>query len=117
MAQVDVALNGRTYVINCADGQEKHVARLGSYIARKVGEVVKSPDQPVDVRILLMASLMIADELAEAESRLEAKAAVPVTAAVAAPVEPAVDPALAARVESLAGRVQAIAAQLEEDYL
>ena len=64
MAQVDVAINGRSYQIACDDGQEAHLSQLGQYVDKRVRELVSAVGQIGDSRLLVMASLLIADELA-----------------------------------------------------
>lgn len=71
MAQVKVKINGRTYEVACDDGQEDHVARLGNYVDTKVVELAAQIGQVGDTRLLVMAALMIADELSEAYGELE----------------------------------------------
>ena len=65
MPEVEVVINGRNYQIACDDGQETHLAQLGEYVDRRVKELVTAVGQVGDSRLLVMASLMIADELAE----------------------------------------------------
>lgn len=71
MPQVDVAINGRTYQIACDDGEEAHLAQLGEYVDRRVQELVSAVGQVGDSRLLVMASLLIADELAETYAELK----------------------------------------------
>ncbi|MAI49396.1 MAG: cell division protein ZapA [Rhodospirillaceae bacterium] len=68
MSEVEVAINGRKYQIACDDGQEAHLNRLGEYVDRRVKELVTAVGQVGDSRLLVMVSLMIADELAESSS-------------------------------------------------
>ena len=96
-------INGRPYSVACEDGEEAHVGRLGRYVERKVGELAASVGQVGDARLLLMASLVIADELSEAET------------APASRLQAADEAALAERVDGLARRIEAIAAELEAD--
>jgi cell division protein ZapA len=136
MGSVQVTINGRNYSVACDDGQEAHVARLGSYLDQKVGQLVKGVGQVGDARLLVMASLMITDELVDTDQALtQLKSAVakggreplPMPAAAApAPVAPPPAPApqqaaheavLAQALETLADRIEAIAAELEQDYL
>ena len=66
MAEVNVDINGRRYQLACDDGQEDHVRRLGSYVDGKVRQMADQVGQVGEPRLLLMASLLIADELQEA---------------------------------------------------
>ncbi|MFT5538945.1 MAG: cell division protein ZapA [Alphaproteobacteria bacterium] len=71
MAQVKVKVNGRDYEVACEDGQEEHVARLGRYVDKKVVELADQVGQVGDTRLLVMAALVITDELSEAYGELE----------------------------------------------
>ena len=71
MAQVTVTINGRKYEITCDDGQEAHLTRLSEYVDRRVDELVASVGQVGDARLLVMTSLLVADELSEVYTELE----------------------------------------------
>ena len=71
MAQVDVTINGRDYQIACDDGQEDHLVQLGEYVDRRVKELATTVGQVGDSRLLVMVSLLIADELAETYAELK----------------------------------------------
>lgn len=70
MGQVAITINGRSYEIACDDGQEDHLARLGLYLDQKVADLVNNVGQVGDARLMVMASLLIADELADAYDEL-----------------------------------------------
>ncbi|HSR55048.1 MAG TPA: cell division protein ZapA [Alphaproteobacteria bacterium] len=71
MGQVSIQVNGRNYDIACDDGEEEHVLRLGRYIDGKLAELVAQMGQVGDSRLLVMAALLIADELSDAYGKLE----------------------------------------------
>jgi cell division protein ZapA len=71
MAQVSVEINRRNYQIACDDGQEAHLKRLGDYIDNRVQELVAAVGQVGDARLLVMVSLLIADELSDAYAELK----------------------------------------------
>ncbi len=71
MGQVSVTVNGRSYSVACDDGQEDHVRELATYIDGHVTELSGSVGQVGDARLLLMASLLVTDELSEMISRVE----------------------------------------------
>jgi cell division protein ZapA len=71
MSKVAVTINGRKYDIACDDGQEAHLARLAQYIDKRVDELVAAVGQVGDARLLVMASLLIADELSEVYTELD----------------------------------------------
>ncbi len=115
MAQITVSINNRVYEIACDDGQEEHLARLGTYIDSKVTELAASIGQVGDARLLVMASLLIADELADVYGEL-AEAREALEGAPTAPAQsetPEMTESLAKNLELLAGRVEDIAARLE----
>ena len=71
MGQVSVPVNGRSYEITCDDGQEIRIRRLAQYVDVKVTEFVGSVGQAGEGRLLLLAALVIADELSDANAALE----------------------------------------------
>jgi cell division protein ZapA len=65
VAQVGVAINGRTYQIACDDGQEEHLKQLAAYVDKRVAELIAAVGQVGDMRLLVMTALILADELSE----------------------------------------------------
>ena len=65
MAQVDVSVNGQSYRIACEDGQEDRLADLATMVDEKVSDLVKQIGQVGSNRLLVMAALIIADELVD----------------------------------------------------
>ena len=84
MGQVSVTLNGRTYRLECGDGEEAHLIELAEYLSSHVETMKFKFGQVGDDRLILMAALMVADELTEARRQLDE---ILVRAAVAAGVE------------------------------
>jgi cell division protein ZapA len=73
MPLVNVLVNGRAYTIACDDGEEDHVRELGNFVDKRVRELTGSVGHVGDTRLLLMAGLVIADELSDALTRLESR--------------------------------------------
>ena len=71
MSKITVMVNGRKYEIACDDGQEAHLTRLAQYVDRRVDELIAAVGQVGDARLLLMASLLVADELSEVYTELD----------------------------------------------
>jgi cell division protein ZapA len=71
MANVSVPVNGRSFTISCDDGQEARIRRLAQYVDAKVAEFVAEVGQVGEARLLLLAALVIADELSDANDALE----------------------------------------------
>lgn len=65
MAQVNITINGRNYQVACDDGQEAHLTRLGDYVDKRLNELVAAVGQVGDSRLLVMVSLLLADELSD----------------------------------------------------
>lgn len=72
MAQVTIQVNGKPYTVGCDDGQEPHLIELAAAIDRHVSDVAQDMGQLGETRLLLMGALLLADELHEARTRLDA---------------------------------------------
>ena len=117
MAQVSVTINGRNYPILCDDGQEEHVSRLAAYIDKRASEIAETVGQVGESRLLVMASLLVADELSEAYDEMErlqveAKKS---EETIRNETRETMEAKIAPVVESLAVRIENIAAGLESD--
>ncbi len=71
MAQVNVTINGRHYDVACDDGQEEHLMKLAAFVDDRVAVLKQSVGSLSESHLMMMASLMIADELDEALIQLE----------------------------------------------
>ncbi len=109
MAQILVTINGRTYPVACHDGEEQRTEELGRYVDAKVRSFVRELGQIGETRLLVLAALVLADELADAQ----AGSGRPVPLNGAAPDEARA----AAGIETLAQRIEAIAARLETAHI
>jgi cell division protein ZapA len=63
MGQVTLTLNGRSYRVGCGDGEEARLNELGDYVRQKVDDLTGEFGQVGEARLLLLAALLIADEL------------------------------------------------------
>src|SRR3954454_2701639 len=70
MGQVVVKVNGREFPLSCVDGQEPRIRRLAQYVDAKVGDFTKTLGQVGEARLILLAALVIADELSDANEAL-----------------------------------------------
>ncbi|HEX3809171.1 MAG TPA: cell division protein ZapA [Rhizomicrobium sp.] len=73
MPLVNIMVNNRAYTVACDEGEEDHLRELGGYVDSKVNQLLESVGQVGDGRLILMAALLIADELHEATSHLETR--------------------------------------------
>ena len=72
MSKVAVTLNGREFTIGCEDGQEAYLRELARTLDVRVQSIAQQVGQIGDLRLLLMASLMLVDEQKDADRRIEA---------------------------------------------
>lgn len=115
MARVSITINANTYDISCADGEEQHILDLAGIVDGRVGELVAAIGQAGEARLLAMAGLLMADELAELKDEVQRlRAEVEVTPA-SAPPQPTVDEGrMADLLETLASRIEGIAQRVEQ---
>src|SRR6202795_3350017 len=71
MGQVVVKVNGRDFALSCTDGQEPRIRRLAQYVDAKIGEFAKNLGQIGEARLILLAALVIADELSDANEAVQ----------------------------------------------
>lgn len=72
MSQVTVTIAGRTYRIACAEGEEAHLEGLAATYDDKIEEMRAAFGEIGDLRLHVMAAITLADEMREAQGRLEA---------------------------------------------
>jgi len=111
MGQVAISINGQNYQITCDDGQEEHLRSLAQIVDSRVAELVSSVGQVGDMRLLVMASLLLADEVSETKDEVETMRT---KVAQAEQAGPAVEARLASGIDAMAARIETIAASLEQ---
>ncbi|MEX0922762.1 MAG: cell division protein ZapA [Rhodovibrionaceae bacterium] len=104
MAQVALTINKRSYDIACDDGQEDHLRSLAGDLDARVQKLRQSMGEIGDLRLLVMAALLLEDELNE----LRAAEGAEVSAG-----DGAAESHAAEALESVAKRIESIAARLE----
>jgi cell division protein ZapA len=72
MADVNVTIAGRNYRMACGPGEEEHISALAGMLDSRITELRQSFGEIGDMRLHVMAALMIADELTEAKRELSA---------------------------------------------
>jgi cell division protein ZapA len=86
-AHVSVTIGGRAFRLACNPGDEPHLEALARDVDARIGDMRKSFGEIGDQRLVVMAALTIADELAETKrtlASLEQRAAVAIEAEGAA---------------------------------
>ncbi len=71
MASVTVKVNGRPYPIICGDGEEEHLKYLAEFVDKKVQDLSDMVANATETQLLLMASLLIADDLSQAYENID----------------------------------------------
>lgn len=112
MARINITLAGRSFPIACDDGQEERVRQIAAYLDRRLAEVKAAVQSGTDMHLLVMVSLLVADELFDARAALAAQSG-------AAPPSPPPPPPfderpVAEALARLAGRVESLAERLEQ---
>jgi len=110
MGQVTVVLNGRTYRLECGEGEESHLIALAEYLGTHVEDMKRKFGQVGDDRLILMASLLVTDELWELRREMEALKA---SLATARRDRSVADESAKSAKADLAGRIEAVADRLE----
>lgn len=72
MAQVTVLIDGKAYRMACEEGQEEHLSELAGGFDRYVGHLKSQFGEIGDLRLTVMAGIMVMDELSETSRRLKA---------------------------------------------
>ncbi len=112
MPMVDITVNGRRHSVQCGAGEEARVKGLAAYLDRKVAELAVDGAKIGDARLMLLASLMVADELSDAYDKIkELEAAHAAGSPAGADAEN--ERRAAAMIEQVAEQLNAVAAELE----
>jgi cell division protein ZapA len=100
MASIDVEIAARRYSIACRDGEEEHLRDVAAIVDRKAQDAGAALGSLTEVRQLLFAALLLADEVKDHRA--------------GNPVAPDDEGGrIADALERVAGRVEALAHRLE----
>lgn len=115
MPMVEITVNGRRHSVQCGEGEEARVRGLAQYIDRKIAELAVDGAKVGDARLMLLASLMVADELSDAYDKIQELEAGPtVTGSPSSTVTASEhERRAAALIEQVAEQLNAVAAELE----
>ena len=106
MAQVTLRINGYAYTVGCQDGEEQHLQAMAGEVERRIDSIRAASGPSGEARMLVMASLLMADDLYEVNRALRA-------AQTGQPMAAPSDPKLGRRLGKLARRAEEIALDLE----
>jgi cell division protein ZapA len=118
MTQVTATIAGRQFRLACEDGQEEHLLALAKDLDQRIIDLRAKFGEIGDTRLTVMAALMIADELAEAQRHIgvvaEDVAALQEARAVAADRAKAASSAVVHAFNSAAERIEGITRKLNQ---
>jgi cell division protein ZapA len=103
MATIDLEIAARRYSIACRDGEEAHLRSVAALVDRKAQQAADALGSLSEVRQLLFASLLLADEVKEHR------------AGNPPPAEPEPDPRVEDALARLAERMERLAQRLEAE--
>jgi cell division protein ZapA len=106
MAQVTLRINGYAYTLGCQDGEERHLEAMGEEVSRRIDGVRLAAGPSGEARMLVMAALLMADDIFELRGKLEA-------ADAAGASGPKADTKLGRKLNRMAKRAEEIAEGLE----
>lgn len=101
MAKADISIRGRSFSIACAPGQEMRVQRLAEQLDARVRQISDAVGDIGEERLLLITALALLDELDSARRGVS--------------VRPETDARAIEILITMAGRVEALAARLENE--
>jgi len=105
MAQVTIRINGYAYTVGCEDGQETHLEQMAAEIEQRITSIKAIGGQSGEARLLMLAALLLADELHDMRKATAEKPP-------EAPPKP--DAEKRAKLRRLAARAEEIAADLTD---
>jgi cell division protein ZapA len=103
MAQVTLRINGYSYTLGCQDGEEDHLQAMAQQVDDRIEKIKAVAGPSGESRMLIMAALMMTDDIFELDKKLSAVTGRPARA----------DPKLGRKLGKLARRAEDIAAELE----
>ena len=99
MAEVELTIAGRPYLVACRNGEEENLRAAGALVDAKSREALSGLGTLSESRQLLFAALLLADQIVDGR---------------VVDLPTALDPALVERSEQLAERLESIADALEQ---
>ena len=71
MPQVTLRINGYSYTVGCKEGEENHLEAMGAEVTRRIEGVRLAAGPSGEARMLVMAALLMADDIFELRRKLE----------------------------------------------
>ena len=110
MPIVTVSIRNVSYPIVCDNGQEELLQDLAKKVDERVKALGESQGKGSDIRLLLMAALMMESELSDLQAGNSPSSSTP------KPAEnrPSIDPALQKELDNLVNHLENIASELDQ---
>lgn len=105
MATLDIEVAGRRYDVACRDGEEEHLRSLAAVVDRRAHDAAAALGGLTETRQLLLAALLLADDLKECRAG----------AGLPDPAPAVPDPAVVEALERLAARLEALADRVAQE--
>ena len=109
MSQLVVKINGYPYTVGCEDGQEAHLQKMAQEVESRIESIKALGGPSSEGRLLVLAALLMADELHDTLVEMDRLRGLPSEAAMPAPL-----PKPNARLAKLARKAEDIAAGIEQ---
>jgi cell division protein ZapA len=71
MPQVSIRIANRTYELACGAGEQERVRELANYVDEKVGELQKQMPTAPEIKLMVFAALLMAEEAREARTAVQ----------------------------------------------
>lgn len=110
MPQVSIQIASRTYELACGDGEEERVQELATYVDEKVSELRRQLPGAPEIKLMVFASLLLAEESREARGIAKAAENARATATDSAEtLATALEDLITARVDKMSRKVSGAA--------
>lgn len=109
MAHINLTINGRSFGMECDDGQERRVRELGAYVDSKIRSIASAGGASNENHLLVLTALVLADEIYNMQERLSGADEVLQSRADLEQHEEMIAQAIdtfAERIDTIAGRIQ-----------
>jgi cell division protein ZapA len=111
MAEVSITIANKQYSIACDDGQEQRVRDLADFIDGRVREIASMGAGTNDMHLLVLNSIMMADELFDARDAAANSNRAPLDGLQVTREDEA---AITDAIDQMAERINAMAAKLQQ---
>ena len=63
MKQINICVNGRDYLLNCAEGEEARLGKVTDYLSSQIARLDRGTKRSGDTNLMLTAALLVSDEV------------------------------------------------------